>query len=288
VMAKLDSGLLNLERGVLTFVPITNPLAHRLKQRNGDRNLNRNFAPTASPIEFEDHIANWLCPLLGSHDVLLDLHSFQSGDTPFAMLGPVDNQGALETFKHQTLEQNIALVLGVTRFVDGWLGTYDKGVKRRVAELSTVRAGKDARANLLNTDSKYGVGTTEYMRSQGGCAVTLECGQHASESAPAVAERAILNVMAELELIDQPKTAKPQTLEVLSLFEVIDKVDEADAFSRSWLSFDRFSKGDLIGTRVNGERIIAQQDGYIVFPNAKSQAGQEWFYLAQENRTRFS
>jgi uncharacterized protein len=44
VMAKLDSGELNLVRGVVTFVPITNPLAYRLKQRNGDRNLNRNLA----------------------------------------------------------------------------------------------------------------------------------------------------------------------------------------------------------------------------------------------------
>jgi uncharacterized protein len=288
VMAKLDSGELTLARGVVTFVPVTNPLAYRLKQRNGDRNLNRNLAPTEAPLEFEDHIANWLCPLLAQHDALLDLHSFQSGDRPFAMLGPVNNRSGLETFEHQTLEQNIALAVGVTRYVDGWLSTYDKGVKRRVAELSTVRAGGDARANLLNTDSKYGVGTTEYMRSQGGCAVTLECGQHAAETAPLVAEKAILNVMAELELIASAKAEKPRTLEVLSLYEVIDKVDEADAFSRAWLSFDRLTKGDLIGTRASGEKLIAERDGFIVFPNSKSQAGQEWFYLARENKERFS
>jgi predicted deacylase len=287
VMSKLDAGTLNLSRGVVTFVPITNPLAYRLKQRNGDRNLNRNLAPTATPMEFEDHIANWLCPLLAQHDVLLDLHSFQSGDRPFAMLGPVDNHDGLETFAHQALEQNIALAVGVDRYVDGWLSTYDKGVKRRVAELTTVRAGSDARANLLNTDSKYGVGTTEYMRSQGGCAVTLECGQHAADTAPQIAETAILNVMAELELIAAPKPVKPTSPEVLSLFEVVDKVDEADTFNRPWLSFDRLVKGDLIGTRANGESLRAGQDGFIVFPNAKSQAGQEWFYLARENKARF-
>jgi succinylglutamate desuccinylase len=288
VMAKLDSGELNLLRGVVTFVPITNPLAYRLQQRNGDRNLNRNLAPTSTPLEFEDHIANWLCPLLGAHDVLLDLHSFQSGDRPFAMLGPIDNQGGLERFAHQTLEQNIALAVGVTRYVDGWLSTYDKGVKRRVAELATVRAGSDARANLLNTDSKYGVGTTEYMRSQGGCAVTLECGHHAAASAPVVAENAIMNILAELELIAAPKPLKPVAPEVLSLYEVIDKVDEADAFNRAWLSFDKLNKGNLIGTRANGEKLIAQQDGFIVFPNSKSHAGQEWFYLAHANKERFS
>jgi uncharacterized protein len=292
VMAMLDSGALTLERGQVTFVPITNPLAYRLQQRNGDRNLNRNLAPTDQPIEFEDHIANWLCPLLAQHDVLLDLHSFQSGDRPFAMLGPRNNEGGLENFKHQALEQNVALSVGVTRFVDGWLATYDKGVKRRVAELATVRANSSDRANHLNTDSKYGVGTTEYMRangslSNGGCAVTLECGQHASSAAPLVAKQAILNVIAELELARLPKPVKPLKPEVLSLYEVIDKVDGADSFSRTWMSFDRVAKGDVIGTRANGQVISAVQDGFIVFPNAKAQAGQEWFYLASLNTSRF-
>ena len=61
-----------LVKGQVTFVPITNPLAYNRKQRNGDRNLNRNLTPTNNPTDFEDHVANWLCPLLAAHDVLLD------------------------------------------------------------------------------------------------------------------------------------------------------------------------------------------------------------------------
>jgi uncharacterized protein len=289
VMSMLDENTLHLTKGRVTFVPITNPLAYRLVQRNGDRNLNRNLSPTDSPLEFEDHIANWLCPLLADHDVLLDLHSFQSGNRPFAMLGPLDNAGGLESFTHQKLEQNVALSVGVTRFVDGWLATYDRGVKRRVAELAALdKSVAVTRANLLNADSKYGVGTTEYMRSQGGCAVTLECGQHASPEAPEVAKQAILNVMAELDLVDLPKAIKPSAPEVLSLYEVIDKVSETDAFSRAWASFDPVNKGDVIGTRTNGKVLTAVEDGFIVFPNAKSQAGQEWFYLARRNTSRLS
>jgi hypothetical protein len=34
---------------------------------------------------------------------------------------------------------------------------------------------------------RYGVGTTEYMRSAGGYALTLECGHHADPAAPDVA-----------------------------------------------------------------------------------------------------
>jgi uncharacterized protein len=291
VMNMLDENVLQLKRGRVTFVPITNPLAYRLVQRNGDRNLNRNLSPTQTPIEFEDHIANWLCPLLAAHDVLLDLHSFQAGIRPFAMLGPTNNTGGLEPFALQTLEQNVALSVGVTRYVDGWLSTYDLGVKRRVAELAVLdKSVAMTRANLLNADSKYGVGTTEYMRAHGGCAVTLECGQHSSGEAPEVAKQAILNVMAELDLVtgvNVTKAVKPISPEVLSLYEVIDKVLEGDSFSRAWASFDPVAKGDVIGTRGNGQVLTAVEDGFIVFPNSKSQPGQEWFYLARKNTTRF-
>jgi len=67
----------------------------------------------------------------------------------------------------------------------------------------------------------------------------------------------------------------------LRLYEVIDKADDADAFARNWSSFDRLKKGDHIGTRKDGARVLAEEDGYIVFPNPAAQAGQEWFYLAK-------
>ena len=35
-----------------------------------------------------------------------------------------------------------------------------------------------AAPSALELDPRYGVGTTEYMRSVGGCALTLECGSH--------------------------------------------------------------------------------------------------------------
>ena len=73
LLQDIDSGRVAIERGSGTFVPVTNPLAWQLGQRTGDRNLNRNLAPSAIPQDFEDRIANVLCPLLDAHDVLLDL-----------------------------------------------------------------------------------------------------------------------------------------------------------------------------------------------------------------------
>jgi uncharacterized protein len=40
----------------------------------------------------------------------------------------------------------------------------------------------------------------------------------------------------------------------------------------------------LIGIRQSGEEVRASRDGFIVFPNTLSQAGQEWFYVAVANQ----
>jgi predicted deacylase len=274
VMGELDSGALALARGRVTFVPVTNPLAYAKGERAGDRNLNRNLGPVEKPVDFEDHVANWLCPLLAQHEVLLDLHSTRAKAQAFAMLGPRDNDGALQPFAHSQAERSLARAVGVSRFVEGWLDTYEKGVKRRVA------GGTGSR---LNTDPRYGVGTTEFMRSVGGYAMTLECGQHEDPQSPEVAYRAIRNALAFLRLTDEPVPALVARYEALKLDDVIDRAHPEDRFEREWSSFDRLAKGDLIATRHDGTRLTAPADGWIVFPDAKAQPGHEWYYLASAN-----
>lgn len=279
VLAEIEAGQLAIAKGSVTFVPITNPLAHERKQRNGDRNLNRNLGPTDTPQEFEDHIANWLCPLMAQHEVLLDLHSFQAVGKPFVMVGPKDNTGSLEPFTHAAEEEAMALCLGVDRFVDGWLSTYARGVANRRARMGDTMT----RQQSLDADPRYGIGSTEYFRSTGGYALTLECGQHEDPQGPEVAYRAIINTLAHLGLIDRPAPAPTKNIEALSIYEVIDRLHVDDNFSRAWQSFDVLKQGDLIGTRADGTQVIAETDGYILFPNAKAGVGQEWFYLARAN-----
>ncbi|OYU43976.1 MAG: succinylglutamate desuccinylase [Burkholderiales bacterium PBB4] len=278
VLQELDSGALVLARGRLTMVPVTNPLAYQKVERNGDRNLNRNLRPTAQVQDFEDLIANVLCPLLAQHDGLLDLHSFQSPGRAFAMIGPANNTGPLEPFSQAEKEQALALRLGPNRIVEGWLSTYATGVQERLARTP----GSD-RAGLLSTDPSYGVGTTEYMRTQGGFAITLECGQHADPAAPDVAYRAIRNTLAHLGLVDEAPPPACTDVEFLRLAQVVDKLHGDDAFAKVWSSFDPVHKGQLIGTRHDGTEVTASADGYIVFPNAKATQGNEWFYLAQRS-----
>jgi len=279
VIEEIDFGKLAIPSGEVTFVPITNPLAYARNDRAGERNLNRNLGPRDEPQDFEDRIANWLCPLLARHDVLLDLHSTRAATEPFAMLGPRDNAGPIEPFAHSAKERAMARILGVRRFVEGWLGTYAKGVERRVA--AGLGSG-------LNTDPRYGVGTTEYMRSAGGYAVTLECGQHESPASPEVAYRAIRNVLDHLGITGGAAPQRAEQYEALRLSEVIDKAHEGDAFSRPWASFDTLKKGDVIGTRNDGTALTAAEDGWIVFPDVGAKPGHEWFYLALPNPRVFA
>ncbi|RQO58441.1 succinylglutamate desuccinylase [Paucibacter sp. KBW04] len=284
VMAQLDAGTLALLRGTLTFVPIVNPLAHRLQRREGERNLNRNLRPPVVPQDFEDRIARQLCPLLAAHEVLLDLHSFQGQGQAFAMLGPRDNQGELEPFAHAAKEGALAACLGVGRIVEGWLSTYELGLQRRQA-----LAADGTRASSLVQDPHYGVGTTEYMRSQGGYGLTLECGQHLDPHAPEVARLAILRTLVHLgmvapEAVEPHKPATPP--ELLQLYEVIDREHAEDKFEREWASFDAVELGQRIGTRFDGRPVLAPSSGRIVFPNNKALPGQEWFYLARASDRR--
>jgi len=135
VMRAIDTQCVEIVAGAVTFVAVTNPLAYARGQRGGDRNLNRCLYPTAQPLDFEDRAANWLCPLLAAHDVLLDLHSFQAQGEPFVMMGPHNNAGPLQAFAHATQERALAVRLArasLRRWLAGNVrhgsGTADAGI----------------------------------------------------------------------------------------------------------------------------------------------------------------
>ena len=275
-LGEIERGEVSIVRGTVTFVPVANPLAYAKGQRFGDRNLNRRLLPSESPRDNEDRIANVLCPLLASHDVLLDLHSFRSPGQPFALRGPADNSGALEPFAHAAQEARLCAHLGVRRVVDGWMEAYAAGVARR----RQLHLTPDA----VNEDPAYGVGTTEYMRSVGGFAVTLECGQHEDPAGPEVARHAIRQTLALLGIADLPLAPPAGPFECLTLETVIDRHAQGDRFARAWSSFDPLAEGDLIALRADGAEVRAPWAGYIVFPDHSALPGHEWFYLARPSR----
>lgn len=270
VLAEIDSGALRLLRGQLTMVPVANPLARQLKQREGERNLNRTFRPSETPVDYEGRVTNLLCPLLDRHDVLLDLHSFTSQGDAFAMIGPRDNPGPLEPFSRAAEEGLLALHIGTSRVVEGWLDIYAASLAQRAGGVAADGAAL-----------AFGWGTNEYMRSRGGYGVTLECGQHRDSKAPDVAHRAIHAALRLLGMVEAPDgTPPPVHPSLLRLVSVVDRLDEGDRFVREWATFDPVAKGETIGTRADGTMLHAEQDGFLVFPNATAILGTEWFYFA--------
>ena len=275
VAAELAAGSLALVRGTLTLVPVANPVAFARGQREGDRNLNRDFREVVSPETAEDRIANHLAPMLAAHDVLLDLHSFSSQGEAFVFIGPQDNSDELEPFAKAAHEEALAAVLGPRRIVHGWMSAFAAGV--------AARKGTGVAGSAINDSVAYGVGTTEFMRSRGGCAVTLECGNHADPAAPQVAYQAIHHALAHLGLVAGAAPASAGTKEVIELHQVHDRRDPGDSFARTWRSFDRLQRGETIAQRASGEILTAPEDGYVVFPNPNALPGREWFYFARQS-----
>jgi predicted deacylase len=273
VLAEIDGGEVEIVRGRVTFVPVCNPLAYNHVRRMGERNLNRRLQPSATPQDYEDRVAGALCPLLAAHEVLLDLHSFRSPGRPFVMRGPADNRGALEPFAFEAAEARLAMHAGPNRIVEGWMSAYAAGVARRRSRALTPGA--------VHEDPSYGVGTTEYMRAQGGYGITLECGQHDDPQAPDVAYTAIRQTLALLGLAELPLAPPAAPFECLALSEVVDRHAEGDRFVKAWTSFDPLAAGELIAVRADGSEVHAAQAGYIVFPDVSALPGHEWFYLAQ-------
>lgn len=273
---ELQEGKLRLLCGKVSLVPVCNPLAYARGAREGERNLNRKLLPTGSPSQYEDYVANWLCPLLAQHQVLLDLHSFRAQGEAFVLIGPENNQGSLEPFALAEPEWEMARRLGVKRVVQGWLSTYANGVTRRQQWFAEQNTTPDL---PYQADPEFGVGTTEYMRRMGGYAMTLECGQHDDPHAPELAYQAILSSLRWLGMLEGEALAA-QDMEILRMVEVIDKWHSDDRFVRDWISFDEVRAGDLLALRADGSEVRAQQDGRVIFPDANAAIGEEWLYLS--------
>lgn len=275
VLRDLEGRSLELEAGLLTLVPVTNPGAYERNQRAVDRNLNRLLSPRENPQDYEDIIGNQLCPLLREHDVLLDLHSFHTPGDPFALIGPENNDGPLEPFRHEEQEARLALHLGPKRFVEGWMSVYQTGVEQRRA------SAQPSPAHLLSTD--FGIGTTEYMRSQGGYAVTYECGQHDEAQAPSRGRYAITQTLKLLGMVADEPEAPPASVELMKLVGVVDRLHAADRLAQDFKSFDPVRKDEVVGIRADGTEVSAERDGFIVFPNPGAEPFAEWFYFAVES-----
>ena len=248
LIAQIDQGVVGVTRGTLQLVPVVNPRAYAEGVRFVERNLNRYLYPKEEKQYYEDHLDPIVCGLLDATDVLLDLHSYASQGGPFIFVGT--ERGA---------ELAYARSLGVTDFVCGWSEAFGSGT------------GRESQ------------GTTEYARTQGALAVTLECGHHHNPDAAAVGYRGILRAMAHLEMLgagDLPDAA--QRASGAQRFVQMKSVYRREAgaeFARPWQHFDAVTKGEAMANLAGGGVLAAPEDGFIVLPKESADTGGEWFFF---------
>ncbi len=254
VMADIDAGRLAITSGTLRLVPVTNPRAYAQGVRFVERNLNRFLYPKEQKVHYEDHLDTILCGVLDKTEVLLDLHSYTSQGGPFIFLGG-----------HDAAETAFARALGVQDFVYGWSEAFGSG------------------------EDKASQGTTEYARTKGARAVTLECGHHHNPDASDVGYRAIVLALAHLGMLDPASPAAPARAgnEAAAAQRCIRMKSayfraEGAAFTKLWRHLDRVAGGEVLATAPDGTSLAAPEDGCLVMPNGSAPTGVEWLYFGTE------
>lgn len=94
----------------VTFL-IANPLACQRKVRYIDTDLNRVFGRNpADPIEHhEEHIADYLRPIVESFELVVTLHSTQSTDEPFVIFGTPVRKNALKVIDRLSVQKAVKI-----------------------------------------------------------------------------------------------------------------------------------------------------------------------------------
>ncbi len=254
IIKLFESEQIHLTHGTVTFIPICNPKAYKRNEREYERNLNRHLYPKTEINAYEDRIDPILCDTLKTADYLLDLHSYQSDGDAFIFLGGQNSK-----------EEAFARNLGVDHFIYGWA---------------------EAFGNSSQTEEqiKAAMGTTEFTRQFGACAVTLECGNHRNENADHIGAQAILNGLSHLEMITghYAHQKKSNQQHCAKMKKVFYKEAEGE-WIKQWKHFDHVKQGEILIKYKDGTTITADEDGFLILPKDFATIGGEWIYFGVES-----
>lgn len=241
---KLKSKAIVLEKGELSFVPICNPKAYAQNTRGFEENLNRVFKIHENPEKYEQKLANILAPLVAQHDILLDLHSFQSKGESFVF----------QDFNGEK-EERLAKSVAIKRIFLEWGQVYNKKPK-------------------MQSDD-----TNRFAFNNGVAAVTVEAGNHNDPQSIEVAYQSILNVLNSNNMIsgETGPVITPPDFERIRVEEIIVKEKEGE-LAKEWEHMSPVKKGTILAHYADGEKIIAPYDSLILLPKKNALLKTEWFY----------
>ena len=240
---ELELGLMTLTAGTLTIVPVCNPAAYRAGKRFIDANLNRIIRHWPQPEFPEQSYADQLATLIESADILLDLHSYDSGTIPYVFLDYPIPENA-----------HFAASLGLLHSITGWPELYQ------------------AEADLTEGD------TVLHAHRSGKMGLLVECGNHDDPASLAVATSVLRRALVSCGLIEGEVEALPQTIWRV---ERVVRRDETSKYSRPWQNLDQVSAGTPLIDHADGTHFNAPYDGVVILPQTTADVGHEWLYYGR-------
>lgn len=243
LLMEIEAGLVILEKGTLTAVPICNPKAYDANKRQTEANLNRVIRHHETPTAYEHHLANELVKLIDATDIMLDLHSYTCGTLPFLFL---DND---------TPEiRAYARAVGIPSWIQGWDDLY--------ADKQNLNGGD----------------TTSYCKSKNKTGLLIECGQHDDPASILQGYHSIRAALAHFGMTAPYTAVHPAAPQIYQMTSVVTKTRDG-SFAKKWQHLDPVKKGDVVINYADGKTLTAPEDGVVIMPNPKALDGSEWIYF---------
>ena len=92
-----------------------------------------------------------------------------------------------------------------------------------------------------------------------------------------LAYQAIVNAINYLNTGERGKRASDDN-RVVKMKKVFYKESEG-AWAKPWKHYDEVKAGEVLAEYENGDKIIAEEDGYAILPKSSAKIGGEWIYF---------
>lgn len=243
VLEKFASKALTPLKGSVSFIPICNPKAFEQNVRQIDENLNRIIKKYDKPQTYEQQLANELVDHIKEADIIIDLHStFCQLAQPF-IFSDYPNE----------LADKISSALNIKYIIKGWPEIYSNN-----SDIQDYSTGACAQA-------------------YGKTCLTVECGNHQSESSVETAYYTIMSTLLCLNIL-QGYPSLPVKQEYIYMDSIFIKTKEGK-LTKEFNHLDKVKAGETLAIYNDNTSIICPKDAYILLPKANAPINSEWFYL---------
>lgn len=122
--------------------------------------------------------------------------------------------------------------------------------------------------------------TDGFMNSRRGIGICIECGQHNSLSATAIAKKTIFSFLAARGHIDSSKIKIIKKREVIKMNYLYRSKSNSFILDKNFSDFEKIKKGTLIGVDCDQD-IKSSNDCVIVFAHNRDKKNEEAFLLGE-------